>query len=140
MLESGKPRIIIRKSNKYIIIQYVESKIAQDSVKKAISSNELLEYGWPKEKIGSLKSIPAAYLTGLLFGKSIKDLKPAVFDLGLARSTKGSRIYAALKGLVDAGFDIPHGKEIFPEEKRIQNENVKDFFEKVKIKIMGAKS
>lgn len=139
LLEGGRPRITIRKSNKYITIQYVETRIAQDTVKKSIVSSELLEYGWPKEKLGSLKSLPAAYLTGLLFGKMIKSFKPAVLDMGLIRNTKGSKIYAALKGIVDSGFNIPHGKEIFPEEKRIHSDNVKPFFEKVKTKIMEAK-
>ena len=38
-------------------------------------SKKLLDYGWPKDKINSLKSIPAAYLTGLTFGKSLKNEK-----------------------------------------------------------------
>jgi len=133
LLEARIPRIVIRKSNKYILIQYIESKLAQDSVKITISSKELLEYGWPKEKIGSLKSLAAAYLTGLLFGKKIKSFSPSVLDTGLIISTKGSRIYSALKGIVDSGYKIPHNTEVFPEEKRIKSV---DFFEKIKSNVI----
>ncbi len=132
LLEARKPRIAIRKSNKYITIQYIESKLAQDSIKVGVNSKELLEYGWPKEKSGSLKSITAAYLAGLLFGKKISKLPPAIVDTGLIISTKGSKVYAALKGIVDSGYKISHNTEVFPDEKSIKS---KDFFEKVKSNI-----
>jgi len=136
LLEGRKPRIVIRKTNRYIILQYVESKQAQDAIKKSVISKELIEYGWPKEKEGSLKSLGAAYLTGLLFGKKIKGMKNAILDTGLIRSTKGSKIYAAAKGIIDSGFALPCGKEVFPEEARISHENIKSFFHKVKENIM----
>lgn len=142
LLEARKPRIVIRKSNKYITIEYVESKVAQDSVKINLNSKILLEHGWPKESEGSLKSLGAAYLTGLIFGKKAKILIKAhkpVLDTGLIRSTKGSKIYAAVKGIIDSGIDMPHNKEVFPDEKRINNEKIKSFFDKVKQNIIGAK-
>ena len=129
LLEARKPRIIIRKSNKYITVQYVESKFAQDNVKVSVTSKNLLEYGWPKDKSGSLKSLAAAYLTGLLFAKKAKGLKEAILDTGLIRSTKGSRLYAALMGVVEGGFKTPHNTKMFPEEKRVKT---LEFFEKVK--------
>jgi len=135
LLEGRKPRIVIRKSNKYLIIQYVESSLAQDKVNYSVSSKDLLKKGWPKDKSGSLKSLGACYLTGLLFGKKIienKENKPMVLDTGLIRSTKGSRIYAALKGIVDAGVKIEHNPDVFPDEKRVK---VNGFFEEVKSKI-----
>jgi large subunit ribosomal protein L18 len=139
LLEGRKPRVVIRKTNKYIIAQYIESFQAQDKIIKSAFSKELLEFGWPKEKEGSLKSLPAAYLTGLLLGKRIIKNKEAILDTGLIRSTKGSKIYAALNGLVDSGFKIPFNKEVFPEKDRLESENVKDFFDKVKKKIMEVK-
>ncbi len=134
LLEGRKPRIVIRKTNRYIILQFVESKFAQDKITHSVNSKELLEHGWPKEAAGSLKSIAAAYLSGLLFGKKIageKD-KKAILDIGLVKSTKGSRIYAGLKGIIDSGIQINCKKEMLPEEKRIQNSKAKDFFDKVK--------
>lgn len=35
-------------------------------------------------------------------------------DLGLARATKGARVFAAMKGAVDGGIHIPHKDNIFP--------------------------
>jgi large subunit ribosomal protein L18 len=133
LLEGRKPRIVIRKSNKYITLQYVESKAAQDAVKVSVISRDLLDYGWSKEKAGSLKSLGACYLAGFLFGNKIKKMAPAILDLGLIRSTKGSRIYAAVKGINDAGFKLPCSEEVFPEEKRIKNPNNESFFEKIKL-------
>lgn len=136
-LESKKPRIILRKTNRQIILQYVESKIAQDFVKYGVSSSALLEYGWPKEKSGSLKSLGACYLTGLLFGKKIAKEKEAVIDTGLIRNTKGSKLHAAIKGIADSGFKISSNPEMYPEEKRINSDNLKSFFESVRNKIMN---
>lgn len=38
-------------------------------------------------------------------------------DLGLNRSTKGARVFAAMKGAVDGGIHIPHKAKIFPAKK-----------------------
>jgi large subunit ribosomal protein L18 len=132
LLEGRKPRVVVRKSNKYIIIQYIESKAAQDAVKVSVSSKDLLDYGWPEAKAGSLKSLGAAYLAGIIFGSKVKKFAPAILDTGLIRSTKGSRIYAAVKGMTDSGFKIPCSPEVMPTEERIKNENIKEFFDKVK--------
>ena len=102
LLESELPRIVVRKSNRYVLAQYVKSEHAQDKVLLGVSSKELLEYGWPKEASGSLKSIPACYLTGLILGKEIKtkikeEKERVILDLGLGRNIKKSRVYAVLK-------------------------------------------
>jgi large subunit ribosomal protein L5e len=38
-------------------------------------------------------------------------------DLGLNRATVGNRVFAALKGAVDGGINIPHSDKIFPGKK-----------------------
>lgn len=139
LLEGKKPRIVIRKTNKYITIQYIESKAAQDSVIKTLNSKVLLKMGWPAEKSGSLKSLGAAYLSGLLFAKQIKGLKPAIADIGLIKSTPGSRIYAVLKGINDGGFAVPCSEKVYPSQERIINEHIASFFDKLKKNIMEAK-
>jgi len=138
LLYGKKARVVIRKTNRYLIIQYIESKEAKDNIKLTTNSKELLEYGWPKEKIGSLKSLGACYLTGLLFAREIKSkgAKIAILDTGLIRSTKGSKIYSAVKGIIEGGFEIPCSEKVFPEESRIKKDF--DFFEKVK-KTIGSK-
>lgn len=128
MLKSEKPRLVVRRTNKYLVAQLVETEGAQDKVLMKTTSKELLLKGWPKEKEGSLKSLVAGYLTGYLLVKKLKD-KPesVIFDLGLQKNHKGSRIYAVLKGAVDAGLNIPHSKGTLPSDERLKSsEKTKD--------------
>ncbi len=124
MLKSGKPRLVVRKSNKYITAEIVNSKNAQDSVVCYASSKELQKYGWKS----SFKNIPASYLTGVLIGVKAKRSKVgnATLDTGIEISTKGSRIYAVLKGALDAGLDIKHSRDILPSEERIKGGHLKN--------------
>lgn len=116
LLKSGKPRVVVRKTNRYIIGQIIVSEIAQDKTVIGVSSKDLLNLGWPKEAVGGLKNLTAAYLTGYLLGVKSKKIKEGVLDIGLQRSVKSSRVYAFLKGLVDSGFEISHSKDVFPKE------------------------
>jgi len=43
-------------------------------------------------------------------------------DLGLTRATSGNRVFAAMKGAVDAGINIPHSDKIFPKVKTDKKE------------------
>ncbi len=140
LLKSGKPRVVVRKTNKYLMLSYVESKEAKDKVVHAVASKDLLKHGWDKEKAGSLKSITASYLTGLLLASKIKG-KEVIFDTGLNRNVKKSRVYAALKGLIDGGVKINCKKDVFPEEERIKGKNLKGKidFEKIKGNIIKEK-
>ncbi len=144
-LKSEIPRIVFRKTNRYIIAQYVKSDEAQDSIKTGITSKVLLEYGWPKEFEGSLRSIPASYLTGLLLGKKISGEKTQnpVLDFGIARKTHKNRFFAFLKGLKDSGAKIKCDEKLFPEEEKIKGKYLKkDFsnlFDEIKNKIQTDK-
>jgi large subunit ribosomal protein L18 len=131
LLKGNVPRLVVRKTNKYILLQIVESKHAQDKVICEVNTKEFLRYGWPKEKSGSLKSLAAAYLAGMLLANKAKakDVKKVILDSGLIPSTKGSRVYAAVKGVVENGLEIPHNEEILPSDEMI---NKYDFVEKVK--------
>ncbi len=137
LLKSKKPRVVVRKTNKYIISQYTTSTHAQDKVELSISSKKLLEYGWPEEAKGSLKSISASYLSGFLMGKKIKakGLKEPIIDLGLNRSVHGSRLYAFVNGIQDAGLKINSSKDIFPSNERINSSKKKVDINKIKSKI-----
>jgi len=86
------------------------------------TSIELEKYGYS----GSTGNTTAAYLAGLLFGyRTIgRGFTEGVLDIGLYTSTAGSRVYAALRGAVDAGMDIPHNPTIFPADERIRGETV----------------
>ncbi len=139
LLKSGSPRIVFRKTNKYVVAQYVVSEEAQDRIKYGITSKDLLKHGWPKEFEGSLKSLPASYLTGLLFGKRIEKNQNIIVDIGLARKIHKSKFFAFLKGLKDAGIKIKCEDRFFPEENKIKGKHLKkDFsgnFEKIKSNI-----
>jgi large subunit ribosomal protein L18 len=139
LLKSEKPRVVFRKTNKFIISEYIESKEAQDSVVFGFDSRKLKEYGWPDNSQGSLKSTTASYLTGYLTGKSIlkKKLDMPILDAGMNRAVHKNKIYAFLKGLIDAGIKINCKKEFFPEDSRINGEHLKNKipFNEIKSKI-----
>ncbi len=137
LLKSRMPRIVFRKTNRYLIAQYIKSKEAQDKIVFGVNSKELLEYGWPEKE--SIKSISAAYLTGYLAGKKIllKKLEEPILDFGMARVLNKTSPFAFIKGLVDSGVKIKCEKENFPDESRIRGEHLKNKipFNEIKLKI-----
>jgi large subunit ribosomal protein L18 len=139
LLKGEKPRIVFRKTNRYIISEYIASKEAQDSVVFGFDSRILMEYGWPKNAQGGLKSVTASYFTGYLTGKTIikKKLDMPILDAGMNRAIHKNKIYAFLKGLIDSGIKINCDKEFFPEEERIKGEHLKNKipFTEIKSKI-----
>lgn len=140
LLKSEKPRVVFRKTNRYIIAQYVTSKETKDKIEIGISSAQLLKHGWPKEFGGSLKSLPASYLVGLLIGKKIiKEKKETpIVDFGMIRSIHKSKAFAFLKGLVDAGVKIKHEEKTFPKEDRISGKHLREDFSKTFEKIKSS--
>jgi len=145
LLKGNAPRVVFRKTNKYIIAEYVISKEAQDQVELGITSKDLLGHGWPKEFQGSLKSIPAAYLTGFVLGKKIigKKLETPIIDIGMTRNLHKNKVFGFLKGLKDSGVGIKCADEYCPDENRIKGKHLKeDFsktFEEIKQKIQKLK-
>jgi large subunit ribosomal protein L18 len=139
LLKSKTARIVFRKTNRYVIGQYIKSEGAQDGVEEGVNSKILLSFGWPKEAEGSLKSLPAAYLTGFILGKRVseKEKAKAIFDIGLFVSAPKSRIFAFLKGVADGGVEVNCSKEVFPDESRTLGRHMKKNiqFDKVKEKI-----
>jgi len=134
-----KYRMIVRITNKDIVCQIAYAKIEGDHVVCAAYAHELPRYG---VKIG-LTNYAAAYCTGLLLARrvlkkfgldsiypgcetvtgdmyNVEDVegKPGAFraflDVGLARTSTGAKIFAAMKGAADGGIDIPHSEKRFP--------------------------
>ncbi len=141
LLKGEAPRVVFRKTNRYILAEYIISEEAKDKVLLGITSKILLKYGWPEDRVGSLKSIPASYLTGFLFGKKIseKKLETPVLDIGMIRNVRKSRVFSFIKGLIDSGIKIKCNEEFFPSEGRINGKDLKKDFsfvlEKIKSKI-----
>lgn len=66
LLKKGIARLVVRKSNKYITCQIVESKNANDFVETSFNSRELKKYGLNG---CSLKNLACSYLCGYVLGK-----------------------------------------------------------------------
>ncbi len=144
-LTSGLPRLVVRKSLKNITAQVISYEPKGDVVLVSANSKELKKMGW--NCAGS--NMPAAYLVGFLAGTKAKEAKitKAIADLGLYQKISGSKIYATIKGAVDAGLDIPIDSEVIPDEKRMKGKHIADHnkvdiekqFETVLSKIKGRK-
>merc|ERR1719247_218411 len=131
-------RLVVRITNRDIICQFVQPKIAGDHCLCAAYSHELAKYGI---EVG-LTNYAACYATGLLAARRLlKKLgidekyegqeepdgemflvehddgpRPftCVLDVGLVRTSTGARVFGALKGAVDGGLNIPHSEKRFP--------------------------
>jgi large subunit ribosomal protein L18 len=114
--------MVVRKTNRAIIIQLGTPHLEGDRTLVTANSRDLISLGYQ----GSLRNLPAAYLTGLLFAARSKKAgySEAVLDIGLHRATRGARIFAALKGAVEGGLLIPHGAEILPDDERVRGTHI----------------
>jgi len=127
---SRLPRLVIRGTLKNMIVQVIQAKTVGDVVIASAHSKELEKnYGWK----GNNGNISAAYLTGLLCGQRAiaAGVKKSVLDLGLQFPSKGAKIFASLKGFVDAGVSVPYAKDVLPNEKRIRGEHVAAYASKL---------
>ena len=136
LLKSRKPRLVVRRSLNYIRAQIVEFDIKGDKTLLSAYSRQLKKIGWNF----ACDNLPAAYLTGLALGKQAvkNNITDVILDSGLYASTKGNRIYAVVKGAIDAGLKIPVSQEVLPSDDRISGKHItksKDIssaFEKIK--------
>jgi len=136
---SPKFRLIVRFTNKDIIAQIASAKIEGDKVLAAAYGHELVRFGFPVKHV---TNYAAAYATGLLLARRVlTKLKladkyqgnlqidgtdynvasqedgpnplRALLDVGLRRTTTGSKLFAALKGATDGGLAVPHSDRRF---------------------------
>jgi large subunit ribosomal protein L18 len=125
LLLSEKPRMVVRKTNRQIIVQLVEADLVGDRTLVAAYSRELEKYGYS----GSVANTPAAYLTGMLFAAKALNFgySEAILDIGLNRASVGARVFAALRGAVEAGLDVPHGDAILPDDDRVRGVHIAQY-------------
>ena len=130
MLMGKRDFITVNITNENTQVQILTPGMTGDTVVASAHSRYLLEKGWK----GSRKSVPAAYLTGYLAGKKAigKGAKGAILYTGTRRFTQ--RMAAALKGIIDAGLEVPADPETFPANERINGEHltVKNDVSKIK--------
>jgi len=152
---SPKYRLVVRYTNRDIICQIAYAKIQGDVIMSAAYSHELPKYGLT---VG-LTSYGAAYATGLLLARRLltglkldkytgttevkgEDFlvtplsdgpKPfqALLDVGLRRTTTGSKVFAAMKGACDGGLYVPHSEQRFvgwdKESKKLNPDTLRKY-------------
>lgn len=127
LLKGKTERLVIRKTNTQILLQLVQYSEEGDKVLITVQSKELQKKGWKH----SCKNIPAAYLAGMLAANKAKakGINEAIIDLGLQSPIKGSKMFAAVKGAIDAGLKIKANEEIFPKEERIKGEHISSYLD-----------
>jgi len=153
-----KYRLVVRFTNKEVIVQIIYARISGDFVLTAARSKELPRYGINH----GLTNWTAAYATGLLAARraltklGLADKYEGVaepdgtisttqalddedaprpfkvyLDVGLKRTSTGSRVFGALKGASDGGLCIPHNEKRFPgydpEGKQLDAEVLKKY-------------
>jgi large subunit ribosomal protein L18 len=123
LLLSKKTFITIKITNQNILTQVLEPYITGDKVITSAHSTNLTKLGWK----GSLNSLPACYLTGLLLGKkaSFMGIDNAILYTGKNAFTE--RLSACLKGIIDGGIKIPSSEESFPSTERISGEHIANY-------------
>lgn len=129
LIVSGRPRLVTRVSIGNVVAQVITAKPKGDEVLVSAHSRELVKYGWKTAR----GNVPAAYLTGYLCGLKAKaaGVEEAIFDIGLYPPTKGAKIFAVLKGVVDAKVNVPHSAEKLPDEKRLKGEHIAEYAQKL---------
>ncbi len=133
LIKSGKTRMVVRRSNKGVVVQFINFDPKGDRTILTVTGAHLSkQYKWP-----SKRNVWTAYLAGLMAGKLAqkKGVKEFVFDMGMYSPSKGSMIFAALKGAADAGLATSFDESMVPDIK--PPEKYKTAFEEAKSKIAG---
>ncbi|MEM4634204.1 MAG: 50S ribosomal protein L18, partial [Candidatus Anstonellaceae archaeon] len=95
LVKNKAPRMVVRKSSAGVLVQFIEFHPQGDKALASVKSTQLKQYGWLPRC-----NSPTAYLCGLLAAKmaSKKGVKEFNLDIGMHSPTKGSVVFAALKG------------------------------------------
>ncbi len=117
MITSSVPLLAVRVSSKNVSVQFIKPATEGDKVLSSAHSRNLKKFGWK----GSPKSVPACYLLGLLAGKKAKEngVEQAYLYNGLSLFVSGSRVSALVKGVKDAGVDVPMSDDAAPSADSI---------------------
>lgn len=124
LLKSRKNRIVLRKTNYNINLQLIKYEPKADKTLLSLTSKKLNEFGWfPKA------NTPTAYLTGYLFGAQMlkNGYKNGVVDIDLKIMPAKTELYAAVKGMIDAGIELNVDEKAFPSEDRIKGKHIADY-------------
>ncbi len=95
-------------------MQFVEFSSKGDKVLSSVRSHTLRKLGWAPRC-----NCPTAYLCGLAAGKAAakKGAKEFNLDIGMHTPSKGSVVFAALKGAIDSGLKTNYTEEMITEDR-----------------------
>ena len=129
LLSSGKTRIFVKRGLNNIVVQFIKFDVKGDKTLLGVHSRELSKFGWK----GHRGNMPSAYLTGYLCGlKAIKkDLREGVLDLGTSRVNPKTSLFAAVKGLKDAGINLACSDEVIPNNDFVTGKSIADYATKL---------
>lgn len=130
MILSNVPRFVVRCSLKHTSVQIIEAHSIGDRTLVSSSSQEVSKkFEWK----AYCRNLPMAYLVGFLIGhKAVSQgIDRTILDIGLKKASKGGRVFATLKGALDAGLNMQHNAKIMPSEARIRGEHIVSFAEKL---------
>lgn len=123
ILIGRRPFIITKISGQNISAQSLKPTLTGDIVIASAHSRELIRHGWK----GSMNSMPACYLTGLLLGKKTIEKGATNAILYTGNNPFTTKVAACLKGIVDSGIKIPVSKESFPSDDRVSGEHIANY-------------
>jgi len=114
LIKGMVPRLVVRKSSTGVLAALVEFSPKGDRAIASVRSQQLKAYGWAPRC-----NSPTAYLCGFLAGRigAKKGLKEFNLDIGMHTPSKGSLVFAALKGAVDAGLKTNYAEGMISEER-----------------------
>lgn len=115
--------VTVKVTDQNVAAQMLKTTPTGDLVVASVHSRELAKQGWK----GSMNSLPACYLTGLLLGKKAqeKGTNKAILYSGKDHFT--TRVAACVKGVADSGVNIPMSEESFPDGDRISGQHIADY-------------
>ncbi len=132
LVKGDMPRIVVRRSNKQIIMQIVEYHSDGDIVIAMVTSNELKKFGWSPRS-----NTPTAYLTGMLLTKKSEKLngRECILDIGLYKPAESAVLFAAAKGAMDNGIKLRANIKF--DESRIKGTHIKNYYSQSKDNFAG---
>jgi large subunit ribosomal protein L18 len=132
LLKSKTPRLVIRATKNNICAQVTLFDYTGDKIVCSVTGKALDKAGYTFNKGNTC----AGYLIGLMIGKMAqeKKIKETVVDFGLQTVIKKSRLFAVVKGAIEAGLQINCDEACFPDEARITGKHIVDYASKAKDK------
>ncbi len=134
-VKCGKTRLVIRRSNKGFVLQFVQYSEKGDRTIYSMHSSQLRKISNFPAKCNT----PTAYLAGLYAGKQAKakGVSEAIADINTTAS-KGAVVFAAVKGARDAGIAMPFDESVVVAERLDGTHlKLKNEFEEAKKKILS---